>query len=58
MDNLMKQKKRSTGNQITINAVNYCDAQYIALKLKNKDSKIDYNNFLTFRNVKYFLNGN
>jgi len=48
-----------TGNYIEIdvgkkNKDKYLSAQYISYVLKDNDEKIDYNDFMTYEDVKYF----
>jgi hypothetical protein len=48
-----------TGNYIEIdvgkkNKDKYLSTQYISYVLKDNDEKIDYNDFMTYEDVKYF----
>ncbi len=48
-----------TGNYIEVdvgkkNKNKYLSAQYISYVLKDNDEKIDYNDFMTYEDVKYF----
>lgn len=59
MNNLINIKNSSiSGNIIKIKKDLYVDAQYISVKLKDNDSKINYDKFIKLKNKKYFYYGN
>ena len=48
-------KNPITGNYLTILKEKYVSAQYISKVLDDNDFKINYDKFINYENIKYFL---
>ena len=58
MNNIIIKNSKISGNTVTLGKDLYVDAQYISVKLKDNDTKINYNKFITLNDKKYFYHGN